>query len=166
LVIRAAIEVAFGSLRSPIDSAFGRHTRRSEMAARKGIFSLGRVPALTRSVIVAAGLVLGACGKDTTGPTVIDPPTHGPDPVPTTSGIQLQNHSQFTVVDVFISSCSASTWGDDRYDGALGPGETTTFDEVDPGCWDIKVIFSGDLEAQFRNQTVSSGQVTVVQVTN
>ncbi len=135
------------------------------MAARKGIFRLGRIPAITRGVIAAAALVLGACGKDSTGPTET---THKDpaDPVATATGIRVQNNSQFTVVDVYISSCTASTWGDDRYDGALGPGESTTFDDVGAGCYDILVSGSGDVGWELSNQIVSSGKITVVTLTN
>jgi hypothetical protein len=134
------------------------------MTQHKGFFGLSTIPGLTRDVVAIAGLLLAtACGKGPTEPPV-DPPVENPQPVET--AIQVQNNSQYTLVDVYFSSCSAGSWGEDRYDGAMGPGESQTFKNVSAGCYDIKAVTSGGLEAEFRNETVSTGQTTTVTVTN
>jgi hypothetical protein len=134
------------------------------MTRHRSFIERGRIPGVTRNVVAIAGLLLAAaCGKGPTEPHG-DPPLDDPQPVET--AIKIQNNSQYTVVDIYFSSCSAGSWGEDRYAGAMGPGESQTFENVSPGCYDIKAVTSGSLVAEFRNQTVSTGQTTTVAVTN
>jgi hypothetical protein len=135
------------------------------MTQHNGFFGRRTIPALARNVVVIAGLLLAAaCGKGTTEPTHDDPIPDNPQP--TETAIQVQNHSAYTLVDVYFSSCSATTYGEDRYTGALGPGESATFKDVSAGCYDIKAVTADDRVAEFRDQTVSTGQTTIVTVTN
>jgi hypothetical protein len=99
------------AIRHPIPS---RHARRR---AALGISILG----LT---------ILGACGGS-------DSPTAPPAP---THGVRLTNSSSRVVNAVYVSSCTADTWGDNKLTGTLAPLGVKIFAVTTPGCYDIRVV--------------------------
>jgi hypothetical protein len=135
------------------------------MIKRTRYFGLSTIPALTRSLLAVGVVVLAAaCGKGPTDPdgtdnTIIEPPA--------VTAIELQNNTQYTLVNVFIKSCSADSWGEDRYDGALAPGQSATFPDLSSGCYDIYVETSDLLHyAWIPGQMVTTGSTTIVPVHN
>jgi hypothetical protein len=117
--------------------------------------------AALRGLLIPVVLVFAAaCGGDDS-----TAPTDKPDPVP--AGIKIQNNSAFTIVDVYYSSCSATSFGSDRLGGAIAPGSSQTFtDGVSAGCYDVLVVTDTGAQATFRGQQIAAEGATTVTVTN
>ena len=110
---------------------------------------LGRVKVLLAILLVA---FLAACGDDN-------------DPGDTS--LTIENESGVTIAIVNFSDCDDPEWGEDRLDSDefLEDGESKSFD-VDPGCYDIRVIFVGGAsETQLDNQ-IDDGEAFVYTVTD
>ncbi len=87
---------------------------------------------MTRSLLpLALMMSLSGCAAFTGGPLVEEPTN-------VTGTLTFINHSPNTVINVYITRCSNSTYGGRRNDRDIDPGERYVF-TVSPGCWTVRV---------------------------
>ena len=70
--------------------------------------------------------------------------------------LTVVNNSSKTIYYFYATSCSNTSWGEDRLDSnqALSPDETASF-TMTTGCWDLKAVFSDDTETIRRNANIT-----------
>lgn len=110
--------------------------------------------------VVATTLFLAACGSDdNNGPA-------NPEPSGQTT-FRMVNGSSISAWYVYVRSCGASSWGNDRLGSAvLSPGESATLG-LAAGCYDVHAVSSLEnfKEAYWMGQTFS-GDVSTVTIAN
>lgn len=52
--------------------------------------------------------------------------------------VRVVNNYTFSLHAVYVSPCSASTWGSNRLSGTIGSGSSSTFGPFTPGCYDLR----------------------------
>ncbi len=74
------------------------------------------------------------------------------------SSVVLQNRTDTPIYFVYMSPCSASSWGEDQLDASevIMPSASRTF-AMTPGCWDLKARFRDGREVEERQVYMSAG---------
>jgi len=110
--------------------------------------------------VVATTLFLGACGgDDNNGPVT-------PEPSGQTT-FRMTNGSSISAWYIYVRSCGASSWGNDRLGSAvLSPGESATLG-LSAGCYDVHAVSSMEdfKEAYWMGRTLS-GDVAQLSIAN
>ena len=78
---------------------------------------------------------------------------------PGDTSLTIENESGVTIAIVQFSECTDPEWGDDRLDDDefLEDGDSKTFD-VEPGCYDIRVIYVDESFDVQLNKEISEGE--------
>lgn len=107
--------------------------------------------------VVAATLVLAACGDDNNGPS-------NPTPEPTgNTTFRMRNSSTISAWYIYVRSCGVSSWGTDRLGSAvLSPGESATL-QLPAGCYDVHAVSSMEdfKEAYWMSHAVAGDATTI-----
>lgn len=105
-----------------------------------------RMSTLIRGTAALAALIvtLGACGKDSTGPSE-------------TAMLELRNDANVPIVSVNIASCSDQSWGGNRLGTSetIAPGATRTW-QLMAGCWDVRAS-TGQKSGTWLDREVTAG---------
>ncbi len=67
--------------------------------------------------------------------------------------IRINNQTNLTITQVYISPITSPLWGDNQLTGNIGPGGSVLW-TVAPGSWDIKVVDSNDDDFFLMNRYV------------
>jgi hypothetical protein len=78
--------------------------------------------------------------------------------------VAVFNNSTLTIVGIYLTLTSSSTWGPNQADLPLYDLQTLTLTGVSPGTYDLKVVFSGGGTAYPPAFSVTSGATTTIQV--
>ena len=75
----------------------------------------------------------------------------------TTAEVSLVNDSNAPIYQVYMSSASQSSWGNELLTGrVLQPGQSFDLSNVAPGVWDIRVVDRDGLWKEFYGQQVNA----------
>jgi hypothetical protein len=85
-----------------------------------------------------------ACGASESSATC---PEDCEAPVVPTGVLRIENHSSFLVTELYVSPCSAPTWGQNWLSESLSPGYYVWY-SVEVGCWEMRAVASGAGEAR------------------
>jgi hypothetical protein len=113
--------------------------------------------------------LLAACGggDDDNGPSSPTPPDTQPSEQDHTL-FAMQNSSSEDALYVYIKSCGAASWGQDRLGATrvLDVGEVITWTVNQPGCYDVRArtSSSGGQKAEFMGVNVAEHQTTTVTI--
>ena len=118
------------------------------------------------AVAVLGTIALAACGGgDDNGPSTPTPETPSPS---AQTLFAMENLSSQDALYVYIKSCGAATWGQDRLGATriLDVGEVITWTVNQPGCYDVRArtSSSGGQKADFMGVNVAEGQTTTVSI--
>jgi hypothetical protein len=129
------------------------------MRILENILEMRRLRGVLGVLTTVALVLVAGCGGDDKSPAEPE------EPEP--ASIVVQNNSAFTIVDVYYSACSATSYGSDRLAGAIAPGASHSFtDDVSGGCYDILVVSDTGGGAEFKGRQVAAEGPTTVSVTN
>jgi hypothetical protein len=104
-----------------------------------------------RALALVALLATAGCDASTTDPGD-DYSNQGP------GEIVIRNNLTEYIYYVYIASCSAGTWGQDKLGtSTLPPGGQRSW-SVSPGCYDVRVETSGGQVGEERNVSVGAGR--------
>jgi hypothetical protein len=108
-----------------------------------------RISAKFRGIAAFAAMVLalGACDRDSTGPTA-------------TAALELRNDANVPIVSVNIASCSDESWGGNRLNSSetIAPGATRTW-SLTPGCWDVRASTANKSGSWFDREVTAGGTI-------
>ena len=93
---------------------------------------------------------LGACGKDSTGPSGSD------------TYLDVTNSTSVSIWSVRVRACGGSSWGGDLLESnIIEPGLGQSF-KVSPGCLDVKLTSAPSLDKEVIWSNLSFGQGAIV----
>jgi hypothetical protein len=92
-------------------------------------------------------------------------PEDCPPPEPDMGVLRIENHSSFLVTELYISPCTAPTWGPNQLSGSLGPGYFVWY-SVAVGCWEMRAVASGAGDVRSDQINVTKGSTYTWQLVN
>jgi hypothetical protein len=103
-----------------------------------------RIKAIEWAVLISIALFATACGPPPNNP----PPTTGaPTGVDTSSSFTITNGTNYTIVYLYMSPTSQSTWGPDQLgSNVLSPGASITLTGISCDAYDIRLVDEDDDE--------------------
>ena len=75
------------------------------------------------------------------------------------ASLRITNGSNESIMYIYMSPCSQSTWGPDRLGSNVLPRGSTLPIQVTEGCWDLRCVDSSQNYKEWRGQTFAAGGV-------
>jgi hypothetical protein len=92
-------------------------------------------------------------------------PEDCPPQDPDTGVLRIENHSSYLVTELYVSPCSAPTWGQNQLSEALSPGYYVWY-SVEVGCWEMRAVASGAGEVRSDQVNVARSSTYTWQLFN
>lgn len=102
------------------------------------------------ALVVGTGCIVdggGGYATQTAAPTGTGPAT-----------LAIRNVSNESVMYIYMSPCSQTTWGPDLLGSNVLPrGSQFTLSNIQPGCWDLRCVDASGNYKEWRGQTFGAG---------
>lgn len=81
-----------------------------------------------------------------------------------TGSLEIRNGASASITGVYVVPADASTWGANQASSDIGPSETFHLTDLDPGLYDIRIVWDSRPDSFYNDRNIESLTLTILNV--